>query len=178
MALLLPYHDIKLVLFGPDVYSLVTRARKYHPNSLAAKSSPQHPIFTYVAPKECGGTRIDIYLEGSASFWHPATVKPRFGFPDGILAFNAALGAGANWEPVVKAAHADKIPFATTQYTELGSELHRLAVVNMMNITPQEMAQKESGLNPFLLPGQRPIRTLRLPNIVNGFTMVVWPTTK
>ncbi len=44
LALLLPYHDIKLVLFGSPVARIVKEAKKT-PGSLATKS----PTFTYTA---------------------------------------------------------------------------------------------------------------------------------
>lgn len=113
--------------------------------------------------------------------------------PDALLALNAGLVSYRQWWPLFQVANLVGIPFAVTEYTEqslehvvngqvstlldvLGfgvmviADLHRVCflshckVGNVHTILP---------LNPFRQPRQRPMPAFRMPNLVNGFTMVV-----
>ncbi|KAK0209128.1 hypothetical protein DFS33DRAFT_1415392 [Desarmillaria ectypa] len=173
IALLLPYHDIKLVLFGQSVQKLVKEAKKSHPQSLVAKSSTSSPVFVYKAPKECGSGSIEIFLHGDSPTWSPEIMSPT-GRPDGIIAFNAGLGSYREWIPVIQAAHLESLPFVVTEYAEQFCEQQRSTFPRMLG--PRVPVRKEYTieLNPFQRPGQRGILMYHLPNVVNGCTLVVW----
>ncbi|KAF8887265.1 hypothetical protein CPB84DRAFT_1684728 [Gymnopilus junonius] len=176
LALLLPYHDIKLVLFGAAVARLVKEATK-SPGSLATKL----PTFTYQAPSECGSGTISIYLHSTSDNWSAAgpesALTAHGGRPDALVACNAGLASYQEWFHVVQAAHIHRIPFATTEYAEQSAEHQRAVIPSMLSgagAQPRKMEEYEIRLNPFQKPGQRPIPMYRLPNVVNGFTLVVY----
>ncbi|KZW03620.1 hypothetical protein EXIGLDRAFT_664199 [Exidia glandulosa HHB12029] len=173
LALLLPYHDIKLVMFGENVRKLGEEAKK-KPSSLVAKSSPSTPVFTYKAPDECGSGAISVFLCTSKALWEPNMSD--FPTPDALVACNAGLGSYREWIPVVQAAHRLEIPFGVTEYAEQSAE-HQVANFPLMlsygGIRPKSRDEYEIGLNPFQKPGQRAIPQYRLPNVSNGFTIVV-----
>ncbi|KAH8102056.1 hypothetical protein BXZ70DRAFT_890805 [Cristinia sonorae] len=170
LALLLPYHDIKLVMFGYSVHKLWQESRK-HPKSLVAKSSPTTPIFTYKAPVECGSGSIEVFLQGESPTWSP-TDSP-FGRPDALVACNAGLGSYPDWVPVIIAAHVLEIPFATTEYAEQSAETQRSSFPIMVMGRAAPRKEYPIELNPFQSPGQRGLPMIRLPNTINGFTLVV-----
>ncbi|KAF9040270.1 hypothetical protein BDZ89DRAFT_944960 [Hymenopellis radicata] len=177
LALLLPYHDIKLVLFGQSVEKLLAIAKKSHRLSLAGKSSSSTPVFAYEAPKECGSGRIEIFLHGASSVWGPemlSAANEYGGRPDGVIAFNAGLGSYQAWIPVIQSIHRAVMPFAVTEYTEHSCEMQRATFPQMVRLVNAEpMKEYKIEMNPFQRPGQRGIPSFRLPNIVNGYTMVV-----
>ncbi|KAK7472193.1 hypothetical protein VKT23_000315 [Stygiomarasmius scandens] len=183
LALLLPYHDIKLVLFGFSAHRIVAEARK-HPQSVAAKCSLSTPVFSYTAPKECGSGTIDIYLHGNSPIWTPNEHRGTSnsgssglygGRPDVLVACNAGLTTYPDWTPVVRAAHYFQIPFGVTEYTEQSAEHQRAMFPMMIGL---DLVKKRDEyvieLNPFQHPGQRAVPMVRLPNLYNGFTMVVF----
>jgi len=172
LALLLPYHDIKLVMFGYSPHKLVTAAKSKHPTSIAGKSSSSRPIFSYRAPKECGSGNIDIFLHGREPTWCPPNYS-LYGYPNALVACNAGLATYPDWIPVVDTAHELEIPFAATEYTEQSSE-HQQRSFPLM-IRPGVKPRKEYAidLNPFQAPGQRGSPQDRMPNAVNGFTVTV-----
>lgn len=96
------------------------------------------------------------------------------GRPDAIIALNAGLGSYKEWVPVIQAAHLASLPFAVTEYAEQSCEQQHATFPRMLG--PRVPARKEYAieLNPFQRPGQRGIPMYRLPNVVNGFTLVVW----
>ncbi|KDR82444.1 hypothetical protein GALMADRAFT_824344 [Galerina marginata CBS 339.88] len=180
LALLLPYHDIKLVVFGAPVIKLLKEA-KNSPGCLATKS----PVFTYKAPPECGSGAVSVYLHSASANWSTlgsdSALTAHGGRPDALVACNAGLASYREWFHVVQEAHLKRIPFATTEYAEQSAE-HQVGYMHMMlagsgaSQRPQE--KYEIQLNPFQRPGQRPIPMYRLPNIVNGFTVVVYKSEK
>ncbi|KAK0466135.1 uncharacterized protein EV420DRAFT_1510022, partial [Desarmillaria tabescens] len=174
IALLLPYHDIKLVLFGQSVEKLVKEAKKSHPQSLVAKSNTSSPVFAYKTPKECGSGSIEIFLHGDSPTWSPDLMGSSSGRPDAIIAFNAGLASYREWIPVIQAAHLASIPFAVTEYAEQSCEQQRSTIPRMLGPRVPARKEYEIALNPFQTPGQRGIPMYRLPNVVNGFTLVVW----
>ena len=177
LALLLPYYDIKLVLFSGSVHTIVTEAKKMAPASVAGKSSPKTPVFTYKAPKESGSGSISLFLHGESTGWAPTQhlgpSSPYGGNLDAIVACNAGLTSYAEWTPVIQAAHALEIPFATTEYAEQSAESQRIAfpIILQGRVPPRKEYPIE--LNPFQRPGQRGVPTYRVPNVPNGFTLVV-----
>lgn len=172
MALLLPYHDIKLVCFGGAVAKLVKEAKKTL-GSLATKS----PVFTYTAPPECGSGTVTIYLNSVSQTWPAANT----GHPDALIACNAGLTCYKEWFPVVHAVHAQHIPFATTEYMEQSMELQRDSMPMMLvgsSASPRPLEEYKIEMNPFQRPGQRGIPMFGLPNFFNGFTLVVYKNKK
>lgn len=170
----MPYHDIKLVGFGSGVQKLVVEAKKKHPTSLAASTTLSTPVFTYEAPDECGSGTIAIHLDGSSKTWRRPTSSSSK--PDALVACNAGLGSYAEWIPVVQAAHELNIPFGVTEYAEQSAESQRANFPKMLwgsSANPKSIDEYTIDLNPFQRPGQRGIPMHRLPNIVNGFTLVV-----
>lgn len=173
LALLLPYHNIKLILFGTAVARLVKEAKKF-PGCLANRS----PVFSYMSPPECGSGTVAIYLNSDTENWSARDND----LPDALLACNAGLGSSHEWLPIVQAAHLHHIPFATTEYAEQSAELQRsmipMMLFGMSPALPQLLEESKIQLNPFQRPGQRQIPMYRVPNIVNGFTLVVYKNKK
>ncbi|KDR71612.1 hypothetical protein GALMADRAFT_74898 [Galerina marginata CBS 339.88] len=178
IALLLPYHDIKLVLFGGAVARLVKEAQT-SPGSLASKS----PVFTYQSPPECGSGAISVYLHSASANWSARGNYPALEMygsrPDALVACNAGLASYREWTEVIQAVHVERIPFATTEYIEQSVE-HQRDVMPMMlsgtSASPRPFEEYEIQLNPFQRPGQRQVPMYRLPNLINGFTLVVFKT--
>ncbi|TCD60364.1 hypothetical protein EIP91_010311 [Steccherinum ochraceum] len=175
LALLLPFHDIKLVMVGYSVHKLCQEARKY-PKSLVAKCSTTTPIFAYKAPNECGSGSIQVFLHGASPLWSADDLP--FGRPDALVACNAGLATYTQWYPVIQSAHLLDIPFATTEYGEKSCE-HQLGTIRHVMVDSgmarklRQFDQYKIDLNPFQRPGQRDVGMLRTPNLVNGFTLVV-----
>ncbi|KAF9065209.1 hypothetical protein BDP27DRAFT_1298363 [Rhodocollybia butyracea] len=177
LALLLPFHDIQMTLVGPGAQQLLDKA-KNHPSSIAIKcfSSPPSPIFTYSAPPECGSSTISIYLSTS-TMWEPATLPT----PDALIACNAGLISYRGWSLVISTALFMRLPFASTEYMEQSAEDQRNYVLRMLKAGGREPPNDPAvdhpiELNPFHCPGQRAIPMFRLPNLFNGFTLVVHKT--
>ncbi|KAG5647149.1 hypothetical protein DXG03_001104 [Asterophora parasitica] len=176
LALLLPYHDIKLVFFGNCVSKLLAEAKR-HPGCVASKS----PVYTYKSPPECGAGALDIFLHSGSANWSSSgsdsALTAHGGIPDAIVACNAGLSSYPEWMPVTQAAHMRRIPFAVTEYTEQSLESQRGSmslILRGSGVPLRPLNQYEIKLNPFQRPGQRGIPMYRLPNVVNGFTMVVY----
>ncbi|KJA27125.1 hypothetical protein HYPSUDRAFT_198414 [Hypholoma sublateritium FD-334 SS-4] len=129
------------------------------------------------APPECGSGAISIHLNSASENWSATNSD----LPDALVACNASLGSYREWFPVIQAAHLKRIPFATTEYAEQSAEHQR----NMMpiilsgsGVSPCPVEEFKIQLNPFQRPGQRPIPMYRLPNVVNGFTLIVYKNKK
>jgi hypothetical protein len=166
LALLLPYHDIKLVMFGVAVQNLVEASWRT-PNAVANQS----PVYAYRAPDACGAGAITVHLHGATATWAPDT---SYGIPDVLVACNAGLGSYHEWMPVIRAAHMLDIPFGVTEYAEQSAEHQRKMFPEIIRGTPAPPREEyEIALNPFQRPGQRGIPSIRLPNVSNGFTIVV-----
>ncbi|KAJ6583784.1 hypothetical protein B0H10DRAFT_2168122 [Mycena sp. CBHHK59/15] len=182
LALLLPYTDIKLVMFGVSVRTIVSKVNLSHPNSLAVKASATFPVYSYTAPEESGSGRIQIFLHGSADLWVPADAAPElsvFGKPDAIVAPNAGLGSYPAWCPAIIYTHATEIPFGVTEYAEQSCETQLLMfprILEAVAMMPGRAATKQWNyqikVNPFQRPGQRAIYT-KVPNVPSGFTIRV-----
>ncbi|KAJ6572604.1 hypothetical protein B0H10DRAFT_1007389 [Mycena sp. CBHHK59/15] len=198
LALLLPYTDIKLVMFGVSVRTIVSKANLSHPNSLAVKASATFPVYSYTAPEESGSGRIQIFLHGSADLRVPADAAPElsvFGKPDAIFAPNAGLGSYPAWCPAIIYTHATEIPFGVTEYAEQSCETQLLMfprILEAVAMMPGSVVASGPGtpgpdacrraatkqwnyqikVNPFQRPGQRAIYT-KVPNVPSGFTIRV-----
>jgi hypothetical protein len=180
LALLLPYHDIKLVMFGPCVHDLSNEALKNpSPESLIGQSSAHSPIFYYTAPEECGSGTLSVLLHTQSSIWDPheqlSTDTPFLydGPPDALVACNAGLASYPEWSLVLQASHLFNIPFATTEYAEQSAETQSSNMQKLLGMYVQARPEYPIELNPFHCPGQRPIPVYRVPNLSNGFTLVV-----
>lgn len=187
-----------MICFGQAVHTVVSKAKKAHPKSLAAQVAPAVPVYSYTAPEESGSGRIQLFLHGTADHWTPADADPTlspYGRPDAIVAPNAGLASYAAWYSVILYAHQMNIPFGTTEYAEqsceaqldlfpqlLYAEAERPgSVMGQVPGAPNAEACKRAAaknwdyaveLNPFQRPGQRPVST-RVPNVPNGFTIRV-----
>lgn len=139
------------------------------PGCLANRS----PVIAYTSPPECGSGTVAIYLNSNTENWSARDND----LPDALLACNAGLGSSSKWLPIVQAAHLYHIPFATTEYAEQSAELQRTMIPIMLfgtsHASPQFLEELKVQLNPFQRPGQRQIPMYRVPNIVDGFTLVV-----
>lgn len=168
LALLLPHHDIKLVLFGGSVFNLVKRARG-SPGAVASGD----PVYTYTAPDACGSGHLSVHFFTEGEFWTPDILSN--GIPDAIVACNAGLVSYPQWGPVVMAAHHLNIPMAVTEYAEQSVEHQMRELSRVLPLSPMPPAPQEYSyaLNPFQRPGQRPMPSHRMPNVHNGFTFTV-----
>jgi hypothetical protein len=95
VALLLPHHDVQMVVFGQTADVKPGRA------------------FGYRAPDALGGATIEIRLAGGP--WTAVAGRER---PDAVVGCNAGLGAYAGWGPLLAAAAARGLPVAVTEYSE------------------------------------------------------------
>lgn len=164
-------------MVGENVRRLGQEAKK-HPSSLVAKSSPTAPVFYYSAPDACGGGSISVFLCTSTGMWEPNL--PDFPRPDALVACNAGLGSYKEWLPVIQAAHRLDLPFAVTEYSEQSAETQVSYFPDMVRyggLQPRRKEDYKIGFNPFQQPGQRELPMYRLPNMYNGFTIVVFKKT-
>ncbi|KIY69985.1 hypothetical protein CYLTODRAFT_392734 [Cylindrobasidium torrendii FP15055 ss-10] len=174
LALLLPYHDIKLVLFGERVHNIVAEGKKTA-NSIAGKASPETPVFTYEAPSECGGSQLQIFLHGADRTWAGHTEIPTYGKPHALIALNGGLTVYPEWYNVIRFAHFYGMPFGSTDYMEQSAE-HTVELIPQIISPLPPRKRYTTGLNPFARPGQRLNSRIRLPNLINGFTIAVVKT--
>lgn len=73
------------------------------------------------------------------------------------------------------------LPFASTEYMEPTAEYQRDHILTLLKASGSELLEDPAinhpiELNPFHCPGQRAIPMFRLPNLSNGFTVVVHKT--
>ncbi|KAI0036075.1 hypothetical protein K488DRAFT_36038, partial [Vararia minispora EC-137] len=171
LALLLPHHDITLVLFGPSVHYLL------HPRPPPSSSpllTSLAPAFTYTSPAALGSSLLTIHLRGAAPHWSQADISSIPGQePDALVACNAGIAAYGAWRGAVAAARDRRIPFAVTEYTEAEAACldadTTMLLVEAGPATAEPSAAKLGPLNPFHRPGQRWLARCRVPNVVNGF---------
>jgi hypothetical protein len=187
LALLLPYTDIKMTLFGVAVHSLVKKAKN---NSIAMKAKQNQPVYTYTSPASCGASTLSIFLYGDHEDWHPRHPFIRYIYnkPDAVIGLNAGLTSYPAWQPVILYCHMYNEPFAVTEYAEQSAEQQRDSFPLIIDhILPQARLNYHGSeihdltrpreyliaFNPFQCPGQRGIGQGRLPNVSNGFTIRV-----
>lgn len=189
MALLFPYTDLDLILFGTGLGALKAQASS-KPSCLASRPF----IYTYAAPEVSGGGKVRIALCQSGLLWDGMDVaRLRNDKPDALIALNAGLGAYLEWLPVLYASRALGIPFAVTDYLEISLDtnvriLKRLGEmqqalwpvlgltgVEQRRIWEAEDASYQIELNPFMCPGPRPQAMDVGPSAVNGHMMVITP---
>lgn len=193
---MLPYHDITLLLWGPSVHRLVQEASQQgvagSPLRKSLKNNGQ--IFDYAAPDSLGSGTLKIILHADAPEWARVSMAQlhdarRELFPDALVALNAGLASYASWMEVITMAHLAGVPFAVTEYAEQSLEhavrqqvslftlrvppAPDLCVQLRVAMTQPPRRQHDIALNPFQRPGQRQQASIRLPSLVNGFTMVV-----
>ncbi|VDB83309.1 unnamed protein product [Peniophora sp. CBMAI 1063] len=174
LALLLPYHDIKLTFFGYGARQLALASAANvgvtdSPARRAFKDS-NTPIFEYTAPDFLGNGSITILLHGDSDSWSAAFAENDP--PDALIASNAGLGSYAGWIDVIRAVHLRNIPFAVTEYAEQSAETQTRASIPGF-IAPLPPRDYTIELNPFHKPGQRWMPRIRLPNLYNGFCIRV-----
>jgi hypothetical protein len=180
IALLLPYHDLDIVLFGPCVFYLGQEgATAAHRTSLISRSAHDGniPIFTYDAPDSCGSGCARVFLHTASKYWDKKDLPTYGKHPDAILACNAGLFTYDASHNVVHASLEDRIPFAVTDYQEYMLESNRDTVVlrSLLRNTHLNVVSRPIELNPFHQPGQRYLRRANFaPNLVNGFIFVVY----
>ncbi|KAJ7217304.1 hypothetical protein GGX14DRAFT_358074 [Mycena pura] len=181
LALLLPHHDLDIVLFGPCVFYLGQKgATDAHRTSLISRSAHDGniPIFTYDAPDSCGSGRVRVFLHTASKYWNKKDLPTYGKHPDAILACNAGLFTYDASHNVVHASLEDRIPFAITDYQEYMLESNRDTVVLrslLLGNTHLNVVSRPVELNPFHQPGQRFIRRDNFaPDLVNGFILVVY----
>lgn len=191
LALMLPYTDITLVMYGAGVKQIVDKAKRTAPQSLAAKSSPASPVHSYTAPEESGASTINIFLDGRQDDWpvgEPEMLDYN-GMPDAIVSPNAGLLSYPAWHRVIVYCFGQETPFAVTEYAEQSAETQRDALPMIVggaiaqigsSFPPQARAnamrpgrEHPIAFNPFSRPGQRGVPCSRLPNVPNGFTLKV-----
>ncbi|VDB92032.1 unnamed protein product [Peniophora sp. CBMAI 1063] len=168
LALLLPYHDITISVFGYGVYELARQATslKALPHSPAGRAfaSPDTPLFEYKALDELGGSTLKIFLRGESDVWSWEAVRKEQR-PDALIAHDAGLCVYPGWAPVIKDAHRLRIPFAVTDYAEQSAEFEvRTSIPARLYPQVPVYGPNAIELNPFHKPGQRASR-VRLPNI-------------
>ncbi|KDQ11803.1 hypothetical protein BOTBODRAFT_113878 [Botryobasidium botryosum FD-172 SS1] len=186
LALLLPYTDITLTLFGESVYELVQTARKNHPGSLAT----QDIVWSYTAPKKTGQGSIKIKLYPDAKLWDRHVLVGIGSEPDAMVALDAGLMAYPTWQEPIQMSTVLNIPFAVTEYAEQSMDvcarnlpdmraMFASSILGMSGMPPSYIANLRKyhphpiTINPFHRPGQRPVAPYRLPNYYNGFAMPV-----
>ncbi|GJE94315.1 zinc finger MYND domain-containing protein [Phanerochaete sordida] len=179
LALLLPYHDITIVVFGHGVQKLFDAAKDSGLGSSPLKQSiaKKGPVFEYAAPEALGGGTVAVHLHRASPLWNEEQLfrlkhsQPELA-PDALVALDAGLASYREWWEVIFVAHRDNIPFAVTEYAEQSLEfaLETHIPAARRGLPPRSYA---IALNPFHRPGQRQIPTYRMPNLVNGFTLAV-----
>ncbi|KAI6045000.1 hypothetical protein EDC04DRAFT_2560098 [Pisolithus marmoratus] len=185
LALLLPYTDIKLTMYGTAVHNIVQQAKK---GSIAMKSKRNLPVYTYTSPSSMGGSTLAIYLHGEHENWDPRIPSMTGNLPDAIVAANAGLLSYKGWQGVVLYCHVEGTPFAVTEYAEQSAEVQVDSLPKMiMHSMPYLQSRMSTAallslmsprtypieFNPFQRPGQRYIASVRLPNVSNGFTIKI-----
>ena len=100
LALLLPNTDIELEVFGKPAFDLVHRARKNDPDSVATNDI----VWSYTAPRKCGGGSINIKLHAKDENWTRTTLGPSGpdDIPQAMIGLNAGLLSYRNWgDPII-----------------------------------------------------------------------------
>ncbi|KAJ7167227.1 hypothetical protein C8R43DRAFT_877626 [Mycena crocata] len=183
LALLLPQHDIDIVLFGPCVFNIGREGlTSAHKSSLIERTARDNtiPIFTYKAPEACGSGSVRVFLHTKANHWTKRDL-PTYGrrpdYPDALIACNAGLFTYDAMEGVVRASFECRIPFVVTDYKQYMLESNSDTISQMSRVayprlhTPPQPVE----MNPFHRPGQRFIfRADLAPDMDNGFILVVY----
>ncbi|ESK96350.1 hypothetical protein Moror_7136 [Moniliophthora roreri MCA 2997] len=172
LALLLPYHDIVLVMFGPAITQVLDKAHG-NMSSLAAKTFTLRPVFEYCSPEECGHSSISIFLS-DIPYWNKQDV-PGFRTVDAIVVCNAGILCYSQWNDVILTSVKEGVPFAVTEYQEMNTECQREHVAQCykdpLALTCELMPIE---VNPFHRPGRNGNPScFKTPNHSNGFTLVI-----
>ncbi|KAF7972892.1 hypothetical protein HWV62_16692 [Athelia sp. TMB] len=168
LALLLPNTDIELEVFGKPAFDLVHQARKNYPDSIATNDI----VWSYTAPRKCGGGSINIKLHAKDENWTRTTLGPSG--PDDIPQAMVGLNAGLD------------IPFAVTEYAEQSADqaadsLPTMKGTYLKALSPatkeyRQLAKPRDNtitVNPFHRPGQRSLPVVRMPNAYSGFVIPI-----
>ncbi|KIP03311.1 hypothetical protein PHLGIDRAFT_77815 [Phlebiopsis gigantea 11061_1 CR5-6] len=179
LALLLPHHDVSVVMWGYCVHKLVQESKTQGvTGSPVRDAAGKHGlVFEYRAPDDLGAGAVSVYLKGEAPTWGKADLEKALAArgnhphltPDVIIALNAGLGSYRSWYEVISIAHGVDIPFAVTEYLQQSLEFTVKYVVRALMF----WRSHDITYNPFHRPGQRPFASYKMPNLVNGFSLVV-----
>ncbi|KAF7329095.1 Zinc finger MYND domain-containing protein 15 [Mycena kentingensis (nom. inval.)] len=180
LALLLPQHDIEIVLFGPCVHRLGLRASAAGNTSLAlaATRDPAVPIFSYTAPDSCGSGIINIFLHTKTKNWDTnvldTMVVKHHRKPTAIVALNAGLFCYDASSALVHGAVLRRIPFVVSDYQEYMVMRNGIAIEGDRIAKEMKHRCGITELNPFHRPGQRHINNcVATPMLENGFILPV-----
>jgi len=185
LALLLPYTDLDIVMFGQRAYDIAQQAK---PPALAA----QKYVYEYNAPKQCGSGSIRIQLYKTSPIWDPRDILSRQMIPDVLIGLNAGMSMYETWHPIFSTSRALAIPFAITEFSRLSLaedlsnyksfvEEARRDLAGLLGREKIEVLAKSldhppcSAINPFMRPGQRQPQTSNMPTAINGFSRIVTP---
>ncbi|KZP24904.1 hypothetical protein FIBSPDRAFT_929497 [Athelia psychrophila] len=184
LALLLPNTDIELVVFGKPAYDLVHKARKSYPGSIATNDI----VWSYTAPRKCGGGSIKIKLSSKDEIWSRTSLGDNGpdNVPDAMVGLNAGLFNYRSWEDPILFSTIIDIPFAVTEYAEQSADqtADNLPIMRgnfLASLSPGTREHSQLGkprkhmitVNPFHRPGQRGLPVVRMPNGYNGFVIPI-----
>ena len=189
-------------MVGPSVAKLMEAAvaEGVDDSPLRRSVESNTPIFKYHAPEELGSGSIQVVLHpfatwDQAELEHLQTDHPDR-LPDVLVALNAGLASYSSWQSVIKTAYQKSIPFGVTEYAEQSlehavgqhvslrcrvvcwthTERYPLQIPVATRQPPSPL--QEIAFNPFHRPGQRQLPTYKMPNLHNGFTLLVVPNLK
>ena len=129
LALLLPYHDITILIFGNAVHKLFEASKQSSVGSSPLRQSiaKKGPVFEYTAPQDLGSGNVKVHLYRGSAVWDQSTLatiretQPALA-PNALVALNAGLASYREWWDVIFITHRDRIPFAVTEYAEQSLE--------------------------------------------------------
>ncbi|KZT33036.1 hypothetical protein SISSUDRAFT_1054686 [Sistotremastrum suecicum HHB10207 ss-3] len=176
LALLLPYCDVHLVLFGRAVFNAVKSAK-------AGSLARQETVYSHSAPETLGGGTIKMTLHSKTPFYDPQTYSER---PDVIVGQNAGVTTYPEWMPILVHSVKKGIPFIVTDYVsasldECDNGVRAILWNESRNAASSEVGRLMKGanqvrkriLNEFMSPALRYPNTNFLPHASNAWIYVV-----
>ncbi|KZT32647.1 hypothetical protein SISSUDRAFT_1133057 [Sistotremastrum suecicum HHB10207 ss-3] len=177
LALLFPYCDLQVILFGASVFNASKNARK---GTLAAKPI----LYECTAPKTLGGGTIKITMHTKSPYYDPAQFKER---PDAIIALNAGVTTYPEWFPVIIHSIKEDVPFAVTDYVDasldecdrgipgiISQELMRSGSRGSMPLmTGMMQGKRKKVMNEFMCPAAKAPAANYLPSGSNAWVYIV-----
>ncbi|KZT33034.1 hypothetical protein SISSUDRAFT_445453 [Sistotremastrum suecicum HHB10207 ss-3] len=179
LALLFPFTDLHLVLFGDAVFNLVRSARK---GSLARKAC----IYSYTAPESVGSGTVQLTLHSKNPHYDPHIFTER---PDAIIGLNAGVTTYPEWSPIILHAFKKDIPLAVTDDLHVALDECDRVILGMISkevgkATPEESlrlrrammkSEREKILNDFMCPAGKVPRANFLPRANNAWLYIINP---
>lgn len=179
LALLFPYTDLQLILFGEHVVKTFETSK--------GRCIARLPFaYVYKAPESAGGGKIQITLETKCPDYVP---KANDAFPDAILCLSG--DRIYSWPPLAYEAAQFNIPFAVTSFSELlldhtdvvlkSQVLERLKQVGdttdeaaFLRIFKAGLATSDRRIfNNFMNPGQQRCAIHAIPTADNAWIYIV-----